>query len=963
MKILPLLFYPIFSVKKKVNFLLPALAALVFSQLLTRAQTRLVVDAQAHIGIVNKMAFSSNGNYLISVSDDKTIRVWNVRTGELDRTLRPFAGQGAEGAIYAMALSPDNRFVAIGGYFAQNEIRIIDLKKTAPVVLLTGHQNVITDLAFSANGLKLASSDANGLVKLWDISYANGHIQGQLATNLSGHTAQVYAISFSPDGKQLVSAGYDGVVKLWNLAGRSQSIDMKMHMDKVTACIFSSDGKFIISAGNKGKVILWDNRGAFVGYLASINEPVSALQVRNNHLLVGAHQGYWIPWPNAQTPQEVPVPFKGVSAVAIGPQQVGALAGGPSGTIVLYNLQTNEPLKLFRSVSGLPTQVAFINKNTLVFKTTKNAFTTGFDLEELKFVWRVPKQNAYQVDVHEDGGYKLQKIDAYTLSTGFSGSVAMQKELDGRVRSYSILNDKTIAVGGDFSLKLYSRKGKFIRALAGINGAVTSIGAYQNKVVAVCSDQTIKIWNKDSGELLASLFLTNKQDWIIWTPQGFYQASSGGEKFVGWQQNETPQALAKFYKSSVFAEKFHKPATVVETLRMGSFTMVKEKLKTQEGTPEKLVSLAPEKIVKEAPQVEWVTPELLETTLNKTKITVKAIIRSSSKVKLVKIMVNGRPASNTRGVVVPKSVGEFDMMVEQELVLANDINEVRIFVANQDAKKVSEKRIIYVEGVDSRSEGRSLQVINYSDRPDLYILSIGISEYANAEYNLNYADNDAQSISEVFTSLGTKVYKDVKTSVLLNAKANKQAILNAFASLTKKVQAKDMVLVFIASHGINEKGHFFILPHDADLIQKPENVVSWEDITSALSQLPAKVLLMVDACRSGQLGANFSQYQANNTEAIRLATSDENGLVFMAAATGSESALETPDWKHGAFTLALLEGIKNGKADIKPDGTIYLRELDFYVSERTIELTNDTQHPTTQKPATISRLSVMNLNK
>ena len=100
------------------------------------AQTRLVIDPQAHHGVVNDLAFTSDGKYLVSVSDDKTIRIWDTVNKTLDRTLRTYASEGSEGAIYALALSPDDRFLAIGGYFKENEIRIVDLKKTSKVVIL-----------------------------------------------------------------------------------------------------------------------------------------------------------------------------------------------------------------------------------------------------------------------------------------------------------------------------------------------------------------------------------------------------------------------------------------------------------------------------------------------------------------------------------------------------------------------------------------------------------------------------------------------------------------------------------------------------------------------------------------------------------------------------------------------------------------------------------------------------------
>ncbi|MCF6352741.1 MAG: caspase family protein [Cyclobacteriaceae bacterium] len=954
--------------KLKLN-LLVTLSLISLSFVLAQ-NTRLIIDPQAHAGIVNDMSFTSDGKFLISVSDDKTIRIWDVEKGILDRTLRSFSGDGPEGAIYAMALSPNNRFLAIGGYFEKNEVRIIDLEKENDVVLLYGHTNVITSLRFSKDGLQLASADATGVVRLWAIGFADEKLEGAPSKVLSGHKKQVYDIDFSPNGKQLVSASYDGSLKLWDLAGGAKPIDMLLHIDKVQSCAFSEDGKWIVSGGNKGKAILWDNRGAFSKFLASIKEPIRDVKILGDEVLISASKGYRYSLGSTAVKSQLAIPFKSISASAISTTNKAALAGGAQGTIIMYDLVSNNPIQSFKNRSKQPKKIG-INEAGIVFSPNGTVFKSGINLSSLSFTWQLGKTDKVITEIHEENGYKLQAVDKYTLSTGFKGKVNMNPRVDGRLRSYTIINNETIAVGGDFSLKLYTRDGVFKSELKGFNGAITSIASANNRIAALCEDQTARVWNLETNELLVSVYVAPKSEWIAWTPQGYYDASSGGEKYMGWQVDSEAAELSKFYKSSVFASKFHVPAMVKQTIATGSFTLAKEKIKEvkpinasvsvpKEQKVEAISSLI---VINNAPEIEWITPKLQNSALNQSKITIKAKIKSNSKIKMVKILINGRPSSNSRGVVIPKSVGEFDLLIEQDLILSNDINEIRIFVSNQEAKMVSEKRVINLVGVDARGIGHSLDVINYSDRPDLYILSIGVSDYKNSEYNLNYPDDDAISITDVFEKIGTDVYKDVNSTQLLNSKADKKSILEAFNDLEHKVQAKDMVIIFIASHGINDKGGFFILPYDADLIQEPENLVSWKELTKTLSELPSNVIVMIDACRSGQLGANFTKYSANNTEAMRNAASDENGLVLMAASTGSESAIEAPAWEHGAFTLAILEGIKEGKADVKPDGTIYLRELDFYVSERTIELTNNTQHPTTQKPSTISRLSIININK
>ncbi len=925
------------------------------------AQTRLVIDPQAHYGVVNDMAFSASGKYLISVSDDKTIRIWDVEQQQLDRTLRTYADAGAEGAIYALALSPDDRYLAIGGYFKANEIRIVDLKKSSSIVILKGHTNVITSIEFSQNGLQLASSDVNGVVRLWEIDYANGQIVGKQSTILDGHKAQVYDLSFSPDGKQLVSASYDGTLQLWDLTGTKKPVDMRMHIDKVYSCAFTSDGKWIISGGKKGKVIKWDNRGVFKKHMASLEEPINDIAIVGDDIIISTSKGYRYSTSNFFDKQVLPVPFSKISASAISTNNLAALAGGNNGDIVLYDLTTNNPLTIFKNTSKNPTKIGISNDGKLVFKVDGKSAYKGINLADFSYLWEIDQNTNCHSEQHEDNGYSLSAVDKYTLSTGFKGKVEMNPRVDGRLRSYSIIDGETIAVGGDFSLKLYTRDGLLKGSLKGFNGAVTSIASANNRIVAICGDQTIRVWNQTSYELLASLYLAPKLDWICWTPQGYYTASSGGEKYMGWQVDEDVKQMSTFYKSSVFSSKYHKPEIVAQTIGVESFAIAKEKLKNE--VVEERVADEEKEVIKSAPIVNWLTPEFISSEQDQPKITIKAIVKSASKIKTVKILVNGRPSTKTRGVAIPKSVGEFDLLIEQEIILPNDINEIRIFVSNEDAKMVSEKRVINLLGVDNRGEGRSLEVINYSDRPDLYILSVGVSNYKNEEYNLNYADKDAIAIAEVFSSLGTEVYKDVNMQQLMNENATKAAVLEAFESLSETVKPKDMVLVFIASHGINKEGQFYIMPHDSDLEKITQTLLSWEDIASLLGNLPSNVLVFIDACKSGQLGVNVTDYNADNTEAVRQASSDENGVVIMAASTGNEPALESTEWEHGAFTLSLLEGLKAGKADIKEDGTIYLRELDFYISERTIELTNNAQHPTTQKPSTISRLTIINLNK
>src|SRR2546425_258090 len=82
---------------------------------------QLMLDTGGHIGILQGLVFTPDGQQVVSTGDDKFIRVWDLRSGKTVRTIRGQTGPGDEGKIYAMAFSPDGRWLAVGGFFARSQ--------------------------------------------------------------------------------------------------------------------------------------------------------------------------------------------------------------------------------------------------------------------------------------------------------------------------------------------------------------------------------------------------------------------------------------------------------------------------------------------------------------------------------------------------------------------------------------------------------------------------------------------------------------------------------------------------------------------------------------------------------------------------------------------------------------------------------------------------------------------------
>jgi WD40 repeat protein/Flp pilus assembly protein TadD len=191
---------------------------------------------------VSNLAFSPDGRYLAASSDDAALRVWDLTTDQVFRSL-----PGHRGAITRIGFSPDGRVLASAS--ADTSVKFWDWAAGRELMTLRGHTDRVNGLAFHPAGRHLATGSADQTVKVWDAA------TGDEVATLSGHLGPVSSVAFSPDGSRLASGSADRTVRVWDWMIGEEGLTLYVGRP-VSDVGFSQDGVRLAAAANG--VHIWD---------------------------------------------------------------------------------------------------------------------------------------------------------------------------------------------------------------------------------------------------------------------------------------------------------------------------------------------------------------------------------------------------------------------------------------------------------------------------------------------------------------------------------------------------------------------------------------------------------------------------------------------------------------------------------------------------------------------------------
>jgi len=404
---------------------------------------------------------------------------------------------------------------------------------------------------------------------------------------------------------------------------------------------------------------------------------------------------------------------------------------------------------------------------------------------------------------------------------------------------------------------------------------------------------------------------------------------------IGWHVNNGKESTPDFYPVGLFRQRFYRPDIISKILYTLDEAKAVQFANDEAGRKQQQVNVAQQL----PPVVEILSPQSgMEISDN--QITIRYNVRSKEPITNLKVLIDGRPTEKGWN-NVPANSSQITVTIPERDC------EVSLIAENRFAPSVP--AIIRLKW-----KGKIPNITAENMKPKLYILAVGVTKYANTDFNLGLAAKDANDFVNVMLKQKGGLYRDVEVKLLTNEEATRDNIVDGLEWITKATTSRDVAMIFLSGHGINDNlNRYYFAPHNFNPDGLLRTGVTFSDIKNAVEAIAGKTLFFIDSCHSGNsIGTNKRKDGAVDINGmVNELSSAENGAIVINSSTGKQVSLEDAIWGNGAFTKALVEGLSGEAATA--NGKITVKSLDFYISERVKEITDGRQTPTTAIPNTV----------
>jgi WD40 repeat protein/uncharacterized caspase-like protein len=775
-------------------------------------------------------------------------------------------------------------------------------------------------VAASADGATLALASKNNLLKGYSFVIQDVASMRTIRS-LESRTAEIMAIGMSPDGGELAAGSSQLALTRWSLAtGELRSTRWSEEMFRALE-YDPRGGRLAYASTNWMMRVLDTASGKLVRQWAPHGQKgmgFAGFLPGTSDLVTGSADGAVTIWDLSDRAVAPPPrgPTNMLTEIAKPPSRAIGKVDCPIGSAAL-----SPDGSLLAIACHIKPRIEIMSLKTGAIVWGAEALFSGAP----RIVFTRDGRVLILVSDFQKPGMNRALVKAYDGATG-----APRQSMSLTTRGPIAAGRDTILVGGEQPVLLDASSLAIRAKITTQDLKLTAATAHPTrKLFAVGSDSgAISMISEENGQVLAVLVSTSSGEYVAATPEGAYRSSLDGARAIAWTFTDPLEG----FPFEQFAARFQRSDIVARRLAGESAPSPGD--------------------VRRPPRV-CIDPAKHPKTTTAAALPLQARVASGQGVARVRIFVNGRFAAE-------RAVSGKEANVALDVPLVTGQNRISV---------------IAYDGEGYASNPRMLDVVStaQSGRPDLWVVSVGVSKYENLsrDQQLDVADDDARAITQALSKQAAAggPFARVKAITLLDAEVTVESVERAIGQLSQ-MRPDDLAVVFMAGHGVRLKdGKMVFLTSRAGTTASSarQNGIGWDRVQALFEKSRGKILMLLDACHSGHV--SIEQIVPNDALAAALAGKDRTGVLVFAASKGAQLSYELSTsrggarglelaWDgrapaapqplstgHGLFTSAVLEALAGEAPDRDRSGAVEVSELIDYVTERVRAASNGKQTP------------------
>lgn len=870
---------------------------------------KVIHTLRGHLEPVYETVFSPDGKILATGSFDRTVKLWDVSTGEEMRSLTGFFGmENADTLVF----SGDAKLMATTS--KEGGVRVWDIA-TGALRTAVKHDGVVA-FEFGRAGDRLATAGAEGSVKVWDTS------SGAELRTLNGHTGSLNSVAFDEKGDLLATGGDDHTVRLWDVATGREVKTLRGHEHPVVYVEFLPGGR-LLSESVESVVELKEagtrpSRRIFRAPSGDVARAALSLDGRTL-MIEDASRGFvfWdvataekvfeIPWTKEEERRELggPDQFDDYTLTAYGQDRFA---------VAYLSKRRSNPRDFFRLVNKKKRDAYTLKLWNLTGDGVRSASSTEVEVTDPTRLFFSP-----------DGKWLVLTGYSIHLWNTDDPSMVLKFESDSYGNPVAISHDnQTVAVGDSSGViqlwDVVTRKRA--ATLRGHTDGIVGLSFHPQKNILMSrsADGTSKFWDVHAERELATLMALDDNDWVVIAPDGRFDASPNAMKLMHYVYGLEVITLEQL------KDAYYEPGLLAKLVGSGR---------------EPLRDIRPLRDVKLFPEVVSQQIEPDGATLN-----VRLKNRGGG-IGPVRVVVNGKTvtedARDARLKADP-AVASASLRIDlrASAFVAGGENRVTTVTSNYDPQT----RQSYIN-----SRGATIVFTPKGEKnlepPRLFAIVAGISDYAGDALDLRFAAKDAEDFAtalragaERFFGAGNVEIKVLSTTLKEGTVwPSKKNIMSVFAQVARAAKPEDVLLIYLAGHGVSagqNTDSYYYLTQEAHSTSKESlsnpvvrgaSAISSAELTDWLTKTewvsgekgikPLKQVMILDTCAAGTLVGHVSlmtkrELSGDQVRAIER-LKDRTGFHILMGSAADAVSYEATQYGQGLLTYTLLQAMRGAK--------------------------------------------------